>query len=307
MRIPDDWLSETALAAEIGVARKDRSKFHRNLLNWRHRDKLPSHHDGLPVPLVRHRGGRVGNEAFYPPSFIAKVRAIKRPDPVATETRWQVFLDGGDPDDIVKWCREQLLALITTIAGCNDNQLRECMRVLTRKPTKRSDPRRSFYRRLKAYGWSELTKWAVSIGAGLLIQQSVFDSVSPPRQALAKLMGRSESSIGDCLAGSSIETMRLAQLVAVLDDLNASELERVRMDLRACSRAGERRDLVGFVLSRIWRRHDVRAGLLPGLVICHRSLDHQGDLAMALGLAAESNGLPGIAAEAAIAVMSLPG
>ena len=166
------------------------------------------------------------------------------------------------------------------------------MRVLTRKPTKRSDPRRSFYRRLKAYGWSELTKWAVSIGAGLLIQQSVFDSVSPPRQALAKLMGRSASSIGDGLAGSPIETMRLAQLVAVLDDLNASELERVRMDLRACSRAGERRDLVGFVLSRIWRRHDVRACLLPALVMLRRSPDHQLDLATMLGISASQSNPP---------------
>jgi hypothetical protein len=72
--------------------------------------------------------------------------------------------------------------------------------------------------------------------------------------------------------------------VEVLDNHSTSELERLRIDLFAFSRAGERRNLVGFILSRMWKKHKLRALLVPGLILLRRSPDHQGDLAVALGL-----------------------
>jgi hypothetical protein len=53
MDIPADWISESELAAVLGVSHAKRSKFHRNLLNWRHHGLLPECYDGLPVPMVR--------------------------------------------------------------------------------------------------------------------------------------------------------------------------------------------------------------------------------------------------------------
>ena len=74
----------------------------------------------------------------------------------------------------------------------------------------------------------------------------------------------------------------------VLDNHSTSERERVRMDLLALSRAGELHNLVGFILSRMWKMHFLRALFVPGFILLRRSPDHQDDLAMALGLPAKS-------------------
>jgi hypothetical protein len=286
MDIPADWIPEAELAAAISVFDGDRSKFHRNLLNWRHHGLLPDCYDGLPVPMVRPLGVGPGNEAVYPPVTIAMVRRIdelRRQSPRdMDEWLWQLWLDAY-PIDIIKWCRERLLGHAEMISDIDQKRLVEAA---TRKPAKRSDGRRTFYRRLKARGWFALMTWAVNVAIGARGTQSLFDPASPPLAALANLVEpiADHSSARDRLVGSGIEDMALVRLFAVLDEANATELERVRVDCCAWSRAAEKHDLVGFILSRIWRKPDVRAVILPGLIALRRSPDHQGSLAAGLGI-----------------------
>jgi hypothetical protein len=128
--------------------------------------------------------------------------------------------------------------------------------------------------------------WAVNVAIGRLGGQSMFDPASPPRAALAKLVApvADPSSVHERLVGSGIEDMSVGRLLAILDQAEAVEIERARKDCLAWSRAGERRDFVGFVLSAIWRKPDVRAVILPGLIVLRRSPDHQENLAAALGI-----------------------
>jgi hypothetical protein len=271
MEIPADWISEAELVAAIDVS-------HRNLLNWRH-------HGLLPTPMIRHLGVGVGNQAFYPPITIAMVRRInelRRQTRDIDEWRWQLWLDAY-PIDIIKWCRQRLLTYAEVISKIDEKRFVE---TATRKPAKRSDPRRTFYRRLKAQGWPALMTWAVNVAIGARPPQSLFDPASSPLAALARLLEpfSCRSSPRDALVGSPTEDAGVRRLMAVLDEVDAAELERVREDCRALSRAAERRDLLGFILSQMWRRPDVRAVLLPGLVALRRSPDHQGSLAAALGI-----------------------
>jgi hypothetical protein len=161
--------------------------------------------------------------------------------------------------------------------------------LVTRQP-KRSDPRQSFYRWLTWKLWFPLMEWAIQVGLGQRIQESVHDPISPSRDAVAKLLAPmiEASSVRDGLAGSGIEDMRIRTLLEVVDNPSTSERERVRMDLLALSRAGELHNLVGFILSRMWKKHRLRALFVPGLILLRRSPDHQGDLAMALGLSAKN-------------------
>jgi hypothetical protein len=200
------------------------------------------------------------------------------------EWLWQLWLEAF-PVDIKKWCRERLLDHAEPISGIAQKRLVEAA---TRKPAKRSDARLTFYRRLKAQGWFALMTWAVNVAIGARGMQSLFDPASPPLTALAKLVEpiAGHSSVRDNLVGSGIEDMGISRLLAVLDQADATELERVR---RAWSRAGERRDLVGFILSVMWRKPDVRALILPGLIALRRSPDHQGSLAAALGISDPAN------------------
>jgi len=271
MEIPADWISEAELAAAVDVS-------HRNLLNWRH-------HGLLPTPMIRHLGVGVGNQAFYPPITIAMVRRInelRRQTRDIDEWRWQLWLDAY-PIDIIKWCRQRLLTYAEIISDIGEKRFVE---TATRKPAKRSDPRRTFYRRLKAQGWFALMTWAINVAIGARPPQSLFDPVSSPLASLARLLGPFASGLSprDRLVGSPIEGAGVRQLLAVLDEAEATELEKVREDCRALSRAAERRDLLGFILSQMWRRPDVRAVFLAGLVALRRSPDHQGSLAAALGI-----------------------
>jgi hypothetical protein len=154
----------------------------------------------------------------------------------------------------------------------------------TRKPAMRSDPRRTFYRRLKAQGWFALMTWAVNVAIGARPPQSLFDPASSPLGALAKILEpfAYRSSPREGLVASPTEDAGVRRLLAVLNEADETELERVREDCRALSRAGERRDLLGFILSQMWRRPDVRAVFLPGLVALRRSPDHQGSLALGI-------------------------
>ena len=285
MDIPADWISEAKLAEKIGVADEDRRKFHRNLLNWRHNGVLPQSYDGLPVPMIRNLGFGIGNEPFYPPVVLPMVRRInelRQETHDMDEWRWRLWLERY-PIDIVKWCRKRLLAHAEAISRIDGKHLAESA---TRKPAKRSDGRRSFYSRLKAQLWVALMTWAVNVALGRLGGQSVFDPASPPRAALAKLVApvADPSSVRERLVGSGIEDMSVNRLLAILDQAEAVEIERARKDCLAWSRAGERRDFVGFVLSAIWRKPDVRAVILPGLIALRRSPDHQENLAAALGI-----------------------
>ena len=159
---------------------------------------------------------------------------------------------------------------------------------VTRRP-KRSDPRQRFYRWLTWKLWFPLMEWAMQVGLGQRIQESVHDPISPPRDAVARLLAPTieASSVRDGLWGG-IEDIRIRTLVEVLDNHSTSERERVRMDFLAFSRAGELHNLVGFILSRMWKMHFLRALFVPGLILLRRSPDHQDDLAMALGLPAKS-------------------
>ena len=286
MDIPSNWISEAKLAAAIGIAQKDRSKFHRNVLNWRHHGLLPEHYDGLLVPQVRPLEPGPGNEAVYPPitiPIVCRIDELRRESPRDMDDwLWTLWLERY-PIDIIKWCRQRLRAHNEAVSSKDVRRLAEDA---TRKPAKRSDARRTFYRRLKAQGWFALMAWAVNVALGARGAQSVFDPASPPRAALAKLVApvADPSSVRDKLVGSGIEHMGLRRLLAVLDEANETELERVRVDCRAWSRAGERRDLVGFILSVMWRKPDVRAVILAGLIALRRSPDHQGSLAAALGI-----------------------
>jgi hypothetical protein len=322
MTIPEDWRSLTELTVAIGVPEEDRSKFHRNLQNWQYYSVLPRRYDGMEVPQVDNLG-RIDSEPFYPPVFIPMLDHLNKlreqyPKDM-DEWRCRLWLDGY-PAPYIEWCRELLCSWMNayTVAAWADlsptgsspddgrivedtgqvalwdgvqwtdgkNRLRD---VVTRRP-KRSDPRQSFYRRLTWKLWFPLMEWAVQVGLGQRIQESVHGPISPPRDALAKLLASmiEASSVRDSLAGSGIEDRRIRTLVEVVDNHSTSERERVRMDLLAFSRAGELHNLVGFILSRMWKWHGVRALLVPGLILLRRSPDHQGDLATALGLSVKN-------------------
>lgn len=151
----------------------------------------------------------------------------------------------------------------------------------TRKPRKRSDPRRSFYRRLFARGWVSLMTWTLNVALGARPPESLFDPKSPPRAALARIFGHGTDPaiIGDGLAGSQIEDMGLPRLLAVLDEkIDEDELKKVREDCWVLSHSGKVGTLIGKILAAMWRWIPCRAIVLPGLIILHRSPDHQDGL-----------------------------
>jgi hypothetical protein len=274
MDIPADWFSEAQLAAASGVSDDDRSKFHRNLLNWRHHGLLPRCYDGLPVPMIHHLGVGVGNEAFHPPITLPMIRRI---DELQRESRdmdewlWRLWLDGY-PVNIIEWCRRRLTALAAAISGADEKRLNHDA---TRKPAKRLDPRRLIYRLLRTQGWYALMAWTVAVAIGARSAASLFDAASSP---LAMLTGRK-----DVTGAAIVENMGLNDLLAVLNQVGETEIEKVREDCRVISRAGNVRNLARLVLTAMWRRMDTRAILLPGLIALRRSPGHQGSLIEVLG------------------------
>jgi hypothetical protein len=279
--VPEGWVSEAELAAVTGVGttEEDRHRFHRNLLNWRHHGLLPQCYAGHKVPFIVPLGFGVGNEAFYPPITIAMVRRInelRQHSKNMDKWLWQLWLERYLVD-IIEWCRRRLIKL-QPLASMTAKELVD---EATRKPGWRSDPRRSYYRRLMARGWLALMTWAVNVAIGARPPESLHDPVSPPRSALARLFGLSTdpSIVGAGVAGSQIEDMSITRLLAVLnEEIGVDELEKVREDCWVLSHSYKVRTLPGRVLAAMWGRLNCRAGLLPALVILHRSPDHQATL-----------------------------
>lgn len=277
MDSPADWISETELAAATGAV--DRKRFHRNLLNWRHRGLLPERYHGILVAdAIRHLGFGVGNEACYPPVYLPIVRRInelRRQSKDMDEWRWQLWLDGY-PVDIIGWCRGRLEllagALAAELAKFGENRIAYDA---TRTPTKRANPLRIIYRVLRTKGWHAMIAWAVAVAIGARSAASFFD---PARSPLAILTGEK-----DVTAAQILENMAIDALLAVLDAANEAELERVREDCRVIARPSNSWSLARLILTAVWRRIDTRAVLLPGLIAIRSSPGHQGSLADALG------------------------
>jgi len=278
MDIPAGWISETELRDAIGVADEDKSTFHRNLVNWRNHRLLPQHYDGSVVPASHPLGFGIGNEAYYPPIMIQMVRRIdelRQRGGNMDRWLWQLWIDGF-PIDVVGWCRDRLIKM----QGFTNLDEKELTVAATRKP-KRSDPRSSFYRRLFGRGWLSLMTWALNVAIGARPPESLFDPKSPPRSALARIfgVGTDPSIISVGVAGSQIEEISLPRLMAILyEEIGADELQRVREDCWVLSHCHKGNTLIVRVLAAMWGRVSCRAVLLPGLIILHRSPDHQASL-----------------------------
>jgi hypothetical protein len=279
MDAPAGWISEAQLRAATGTADEDRKTFHRDLVNWRDHGLLPRSYDGEKVPFSLPLGFAIGNEAWYPPIMIGMVRRInelRQRDRDMDKWLWQLWLDGY-PIDIIGWCRTWLTNLQKLING----DVNDFVDLATRKPGKRSDPRRSFYRRLMARGWLAVMTWTVHVATGTRPPESVFDPVSRPLSALAKVFGikTDPSAIRAGLDGSRIEDFSIARLLAVLnEDIGAGELNKVREDCWVLSHCDKGSTLITRILAAMWRRVSCRAVLLPGLILLHRSPDHQDSL-----------------------------
>jgi hypothetical protein len=127
--------------------------------------------------------------------------------------------------------------------------------------------------------------WSVNLGIGARPPQSLLDPASSPLAALARLLEpfAYRSSPREALVGSPTEDEGVRRLLAVLDEVDATELERVREDCRR-SRGLPRGAISSFYSVADAAKADVRAVFLPGLVALRRSPDHQGSLATALGI-----------------------
>lgn len=264
MNVPAGWISETELAVLTDVPDndEDRRNFHRNLVNWRQKHVQPSSYAGWQIPLVRPLGaGRIGNECFYPPVFVPM-----------TDWRWQLWLDRF-PADIVEYCRERLHPLLEIMS---DYDVAKADYEITRKPPMPPPHKlRPFFQLRRLLGrlaWNELMKWVFRIATGSRIAQSVHDPNSPPREALSKLTNISATTLSACLDGSGIEDMSIARLLEAIENADANELERARID---CKRLGDWK-IIRFMPSRI--KHNVRAGMVAALIMLRRSPDHQGDI-----------------------------
>jgi hypothetical protein len=267
MDIPADWLSEAALTQGLGVAESDRSKFHRNLQNWRQSGLLL-------VPMIRYHGVGIGNEPFYPPVTIEMIRRLEElreqyPRNM-DEWLWELWLDGY-PVDVIAWCRRRLRKLADAVRDEPGLDIEA-----TRKPIKRLDPRRLIYRVLgRTSGWYALMAWAVAVAIGSRPAVSLFDKASSP---LVMLTGKI-----DITAAAVVNNMGIGDLLAVLDKADETEIERAREDCRVIAHASNVKNLARLVLTAMWRRMDARAIFLPGLIALRRSPGHQGSLVEVLG------------------------
>jgi hypothetical protein len=155
MPIPADWLSEGQLADALAIPADERSAFHNNLRNWRRRRCQGL----LPAPMTRNLGIGLGNEAVYPPVILPMLRHLfklredgRKPD----EWFWQLWL-AGYPPDVVGWTERALRRLVAGLAEASASYSNEeILHKATRKPLRRSDPRRRVYSRLYRDGWSRI-------------------------------------------------------------------------------------------------------------------------------------------------------
>jgi hypothetical protein len=278
--VPTGWISETQLRVAIGTADEDRETFHRNLVNWRANGLLPRSYDGHKVPFSLPLGFPIGNEAYHPPitiEMVGRINELRQCGGDMDKWLWQLWLDGY-PIDIIGWCRTRLTNLDGELIN---KDAKDLVDDATRKPKKRSDPRRSFYRRLMARGWLAAMTWAVHVAIGTRPPESILDPVSRPRSALARVFGitTDPSVIRAGLDGSRIEDFGITRLLAVLnEDIGAGELYKVREDCWVLSHSDKARTLILRVLAAMWRSVNCRAVLLPGLILLHRSPDHHDSL-----------------------------
>jgi hypothetical protein len=279
--VPVGWISEAQLRAATGTADEDRKTFHRNLVNWRDHGLLPKSYDGHTVPFSLPLGFAIGNEAWHPPitiQIVGRINELRLRGGDMDKWLWQLWLDGY-PIDIIGWCRKRL----TNLHELTNRDVKDLVDLAIRKPEKRSDPRRIFYRRLMARGWLAAMTWAVHVAIGARPPESIFDPVSRPLSALARVFGITTDSsvIRAGLDGSRIEDFSIPRLLVVLnEDIGAGELDKVREDcwiLSHCDKVRPR-TLITRILAAMWRRVSCRAVLLPGLILLHRSPDHQDSL-----------------------------
>jgi hypothetical protein len=125
--------------------------------------------------------------------------------------------------------------------------------------------------------------WAVHVAIGTRPPESIFDPVSRPLSALARVFGitTDPSDIRTGLVGSRIEDFSIPRLLAVLnEDIGAGELNRLREDCWMLSHSDKvpTRTLITRILAAMWRSDTCRAGLIPALILVHRSPDHQDSL-----------------------------
>lgn len=121
--------------------------------------------------------------------------------------------------------------------------------------------------------------WALHVAMGARPPESIHDPVSPPGSALARLLSTDASVISGGLAGSQIETISVPNLLAVLsEEIGVNELHKVREDCFVLSHAYKVPTMPGKILAAMWGWVSCRAVLLPGLIILHRSPDHEDSL-----------------------------
>jgi hypothetical protein len=189
---------------------------------------------------------------------------------------WQLCFEGL-PADVIGWCRTELTNLQEPI----DKDVKDLEENATRKPRKRSDPRRSFYRRLMARGWLAVMTWALHVAIGMRPSESMFDPVSHPLSALARVFGiKTDPSVMRAgLDGSRIEDFSIRRFLAVLNEpIGPGELHKVMEDFWVLSHCDKGDILITEILAAMWRFVSCRAVLLPGLILLHRSPDHQDSL-----------------------------
>jgi hypothetical protein len=279
MDVPVGWISEARLRAATGTADEDRKTFHRNFVNWRQHGLLPRSYDGHTVPFSLPLGFAIGNEAYHPPitiEMVGRINELRQRGGDMDKWLWQLWLDGY-PIDIIEWCRKRLTNLHELI----NEDVKDLVDFATRKPGKRSDPRRSFYRRLMARGWLAAMTGVVHVAIGTRPPESIFDPLSRPRSALARVFGITTDSsvIRAGLEGSGIEDFSITRLLAVLnEDIGASELNKAREDCWVLSHSDNVRTLITRIFATMWRSVNLRAVLVPGLILLHRSPDHQDSL-----------------------------
>jgi hypothetical protein len=263
MDIPTDWISEDELAAAVGAG--ERKRFHRNLVNWRNRGLLPKRYDGRQVPLIRHLGVGVGNEPFYPAVYLPMVRRInelrQRQPKDMDEWYWQLWLDPDEyPVDIIGWCRGKLTSKrFADGAAAGDLDKKQLHNLATRKPERR-DPRQRIYRQLKTEAWYDLMTGAAEMIAGRSPADVFF--------YILAMLARSKDIIPAARAVS--EHMRPGPLLAVLDSVSEDEIKAVRKafcELQAAALDGQ----FALWLSPIWKEVDLRAPVLPLLVVLYRA------------------------------------
>jgi hypothetical protein len=261
MDIPADWISETELAAATRAV--DRKRFHRNLLNWRHHGLLLERYDGISVAdAIRHLGVGVGNEAWYPPVYLPMVRRInelrQRQPKDMDEWFWQLWLDDY-PVDVIGWCRRRLERFTELAAAISTVDRKRLHDEATRKP-KRSDPRGTIYRQLKTGAWYDLMTGMAEMMIDRPAAGVFFD-------VLAMLV-RSKDVIPAARAVS--EHLRAAPLLAVLESVSEDEVKEVRKAFRELQAAALDGPFAS-LLSPMWKKVDLRAPVLPLLVVLYRA------------------------------------